>query len=193
MPSDRMHILNPKRLLLQLTSLEDFNKSRLHQAFNGERLSPGTRYPRRALGCSSRLASRAKTALAAQWIRSIAPKLIPLQGVAWRLIFPVISSMRFSCLKRCDCSNRSGRVSAASQRRSPRRSGTPKCCMSEPGDWPMARPSAFPGAKPKPICSGLRNEHSAFLRCFGRPGRWIQLLSATGSRPWELFPRLSDG
>lgn len=42
-PYKRLDIVNPKRLLLQLTSLEDFNKSRLHQAFNGERLSPGTR------------------------------------------------------------------------------------------------------------------------------------------------------
>jgi hypothetical protein len=43
MLSDRLRIVNPKRLLLQLTSPEDFNKSLLHQAFHAERLNPRTR------------------------------------------------------------------------------------------------------------------------------------------------------
>ena len=80
-------------------------------------------------------------------------------GVAWRLIFPVISSMRFSCLNRGDCLNKSGNASAACQRRSLPPSCTLKCYVSETGDSPMARPSVSPGAKRKPICSGLRNEH----------------------------------
>ena len=71
-------------------------------------------------------------------------------SVALRLIFPVISSMRFPCLKRCDCLNKSGKASAACQRRSLRSSGTPKCYVSELGDSPMAKPSVFPGANRTP-------------------------------------------
>jgi hypothetical protein len=80
-------------------------------------------------------------------------------GVALRLIFPVISSMHFPCLKSCDCLNKSGKASAACQWRSLPPSGTLKCYVSEPGDSPMAKPSVSPGTKRKPICSGLRNEH----------------------------------
>jgi hypothetical protein len=82
----------------------------------------------------------------------IHPELVPDDGikenpcVAWRLIFPVISSMLFSCLKRCDCLNRSGKAAATSQRRSLPPSGTPKCYVSGLGDSPMAKPSVSPGA-----------------------------------------------